>query len=442
VGDLQPLGDELSPQARDLAAALRGLFEGLRISVRRYGLRRHLDPGTVSRYLNGTRMPPWQFIEDLFREVAKTCKASPTALTMIHLKKLHDAVLEASNSPLRTMQLLQEQLARADQESCRAQLREQALVDALEVKQHRIAELEVRLNLALSEPCMLPRQTTARPSHESSLDALCTDHAQLLAEVAILSEDLERVQELHKQAELRCEELERKLGTAELRVQAANGGVAGTIRLVHVLRTLTVMMVVDGKFVGSGTLINRNTVLTCAHVVWGAKEVQVNLLDRKRTISATVEALYPASLQAPEDRLMYPFPDLAVIRLRETVDNVPDTGVTAASPVAGDAVLAGGISARSGKLEVLPTLLRVAEPFDGWLRYSNSEMSPGMEGGPLLQLETGRICGLIRASGRDGKGGLAVPSAAFPTASAQVAVGELDSPSWWILPSGEGEQTC
>jgi S1-C subfamily serine protease len=431
---LQPLGDELSPQARQLADALRELFEGLGVGVRRYASRIHLDGGTVSRYLNGTRTPPWQFVEDLFRHLAEKLQAAPTACTMEHLRKLHDAVLDVSNSPVRTIQLLENQLARADQEARRAELREQALVDALQAKQHRIADLEVRLNLAVPGPRPPSELTTARPARPDTLGALHTDHARLLAEAAVLREELDRERELHQQAEARCEELEDLLAAAEARVHPADGGTARG--LTQVLRARTVMTVVDGRFMGSGTLIDERTVLTCAHVVWGGKEVQVNLLDRQRAVSAKVTALYPPSPRAADDQLMYPFPDLAVLRLDEPVDT-PAALVSAAPPVAGDSVPAGGVSARSGRPEVLPTLLRVVPPSGGWVRYSNNEMSPGMEGGPLLDLETGNICGLIRSSGREATGGLVIPSTAFPTDLPRPPHTDQPTTSWWLLTSGE-----
>ncbi|MEV6805836.1 hypothetical protein [Streptomyces sp. NPDC051129] len=55
---LVPLGGDLPEDSRVLAEALRRLFAGLGVSVRRYAARRHRDPGSLSRFLNGTRVPP------------------------------------------------------------------------------------------------------------------------------------------------------------------------------------------------------------------------------------------------------------------------------------------------------------------------------------------------------------------------------------------------
>ncbi|QCW76589.1 hypothetical protein EQG64_00325 [Streptomyces sp. S6] len=60
MGELRPLGEDLTQESRALAQALRELFEGLDVSVRRYAARHRRDPGTFSRYLNGTRLPPWE----------------------------------------------------------------------------------------------------------------------------------------------------------------------------------------------------------------------------------------------------------------------------------------------------------------------------------------------------------------------------------------------
>lgn len=65
MGELHPLGENLPEECRVFAVELRKLFLGLGISVRRYAVRRHRDPSTVSRFLNGTRIPPWEFVFDL-----------------------------------------------------------------------------------------------------------------------------------------------------------------------------------------------------------------------------------------------------------------------------------------------------------------------------------------------------------------------------------------
>lgn len=68
---LKPIPPHVVGECRELAEALRSLFVGLRISVRRYAVRTHYDPGTVSRYLNGTAVAPAEFIDRLLTDAAE-----------------------------------------------------------------------------------------------------------------------------------------------------------------------------------------------------------------------------------------------------------------------------------------------------------------------------------------------------------------------------------
>lgn len=99
MGELRPLGQDLTQQSRALAEALRELFEGLEVSVRRYAARRLRDPGTFSRYLNGTRLPPWSVIMDLFADLAEHRGTAVTAQTIEFVRELYGSAVDASSSP-------------------------------------------------------------------------------------------------------------------------------------------------------------------------------------------------------------------------------------------------------------------------------------------------------------------------------------------------------
>lgn len=76
MGELQPLSGEVTPEALALAKALRELLSALDVSSRRYSVRRHYNPGTVSRYLSGRRLPSWDFVFNLLqdaREARRNC---------------------------------------------------------------------------------------------------------------------------------------------------------------------------------------------------------------------------------------------------------------------------------------------------------------------------------------------------------------------------------
>ncbi|MEU0751389.1 helix-turn-helix transcriptional regulator, partial [Streptomyces albogriseolus] len=107
MSKLQPLGDDLNDASRALAEALRELFESLHLSIRRYAARRRLDPGTVSRYLNGTRLPPWQVISDLFADVAEHRGTAVTTEAIELVRGLYGSAVDAASSPKHAVEILE-----------------------------------------------------------------------------------------------------------------------------------------------------------------------------------------------------------------------------------------------------------------------------------------------------------------------------------------------
>lgn len=146
MGELRPLGHDLPDASRALAQALRELFEGMEVSVRRYAARRQRDPGTFSRYLNGTRLPPWQVITDLFTDLAQHRGTAVTTEAIELVRGLYGSAVDAAPSPKHAVEILEQQLADADRLSRRSSVRGDVLGDALLDRTHRIADLEVRLN--------------------------------------------------------------------------------------------------------------------------------------------------------------------------------------------------------------------------------------------------------------------------------------------------------
>ncbi|MFD5088203.1 response regulator, partial [Kitasatospora sp. NPDC058406] len=108
MGDLRALSPDLNSECRAFAEALRSLFTGLRptASVRRYGARRHLSAGAVSRYLSGQRIPPWQFVQDLLADVGADRGSVATSETIDLLRSLHAAAQRTSASVSHALQQL------------------------------------------------------------------------------------------------------------------------------------------------------------------------------------------------------------------------------------------------------------------------------------------------------------------------------------------------
>jgi chromosomal replication initiator protein DnaA len=207
------------------ADALRRVFEGLKISVRRYAVRRHRDAGSVSRFLNGTRIPPWDFVSDLMNDVAEEQGAAPTPEAMELLRQLHRKALATSGSPAHKLQLLEDQLADADREARRSAVREKALTDALLDAQHRAADLEVQIGQLHAHHDRDHAETRGTLQlYEGQLTDLREERRALLEQVDFLEEELREAHTLRLLAEEKCEALERQLDVAENRTAATETG--------------------------------------------------------------------------------------------------------------------------------------------------------------------------------------------------------------------------
>ncbi|MFD7450189.1 response regulator [Kitasatospora sp. NPDC059827] len=230
MGNLQPLSPDLNEECRAFAEALRSLFAGLwpTVSVRRYSSRRHLSPGALSRYLSGQRIPSWQFVQDLLTDVGADRGTVATLETVELLRSLHAAALRTSASVGHAVQQLQFQLAEADRLSRRSAAHSDVLGDALLDKNHRIADLELRLNQLESDWARERARADEIAVYADDRADLLLEKQDLEKEVARLEAELGEALRRRLAAEARCELLERQLIAAEqqageepLRIEAA-----------------------------------------------------------------------------------------------------------------------------------------------------------------------------------------------------------------------------
>lgn len=215
MGELRPLAQDLTAESRALAMALRELFEGLEISVRRYAARRLRDAGTFSRYLSGTRVPPWDVVVDLFTDVAehRGTAATPEAIELV--RRLHQAAVDISVSPRHAVEVLERQLAEADRMSRSSTARGDVLGDALLDRKHRIADLEVRLNQLEADWSAERERAEKLAAAHPDVSELLQERDRLQEEVTRLFAQLHEAQQRRDEAEQRCTLLERQLATVE-----------------------------------------------------------------------------------------------------------------------------------------------------------------------------------------------------------------------------------
>ncbi|RKE22980.1 PleD family two-component system response regulator [Streptomyces sp. TLI_171] len=230
-GGLQPLDPELNRECREFAEALRGLFLGLGVSVRRYASRCYLNPGTLSRYLAGSRIAPWEFVEELLRNLADDHAVRLDEQARAHLQHQHRAALRTSASIGRAVQQLEGQLHAADREARQAGAREEQLDHALDDTRQSIADLEGRLNRLEADLGGDPAAQRNAEGHSAAGPALLAERDALAVEVARLSEELDLARQHAALAEARCALLERQLLLVEQQ-QGADAAAAPPARTV------------------------------------------------------------------------------------------------------------------------------------------------------------------------------------------------------------------
>ncbi|MGW5676839.1 response regulator [Streptomyces sp. NPDC003860] len=215
MAELRPLADDLSKESRELAMALRRLFLGLEVSVRRYAVRRVRDAGTFSRYLSGTRVPPWEVVLDLFTDLAehRGVAATPDAIELV--RTLHRAAVATAGSPRHAVEVLERQLADADRVSRRQAVRGDVLGEALLARKHRIADLEVRLRQLEAEWSVERERADRLAAAAPEASDLLRERDELRGEVGRLSEELAATRRQRDRAEERCGLLERQLEAVE-----------------------------------------------------------------------------------------------------------------------------------------------------------------------------------------------------------------------------------
>ncbi|AZQ72243.1 hypothetical protein EKH77_14370 [Streptomyces luteoverticillatus] len=398
MSELQAFGEGLSPETRALAQALRDLFAGLEISERRYAARRSYDSSTVSRYLSGQRLPPWEFALNLLNDVAETRGTVPTPETTEMLRTLHHAALKAGKSPTHKVQLLQQQLAVADEDARRAAQRERWLEDTLRDREHRVRELQLQIG-----------GFRAGPDQDA-------DRARLLIEIRQLKQELEEVREAHRQAEERCERLERKLADAErqtdhvgeLGVTAFDHPGVRNVFNGHVYINDPSRWAIDEAFVASLTVLVRQPYLRDGdRRVWKASSGL--LVDASTVVAPQGEPENAGSecqvysqagegFRAEVVESSSSWFGLAVLRLAEPLPGPVPSFTLGRWPAPASRLLVNGYAfGDRGLAQPHSCLLEVKGRSAQWVRVEG-ELDRGLIGAPAFHVETGELVGLVRGS--------------------------------------------
>ncbi|MET7302204.1 serine protease [Embleya sp. NPDC005575] len=178
-------------------------------------------------------------------------------------------------------------------------------------------------------------------------------------------------------------------------------------RLDDVIVGEVVRIRTPGRYLGTGFLVAGDTVLTCAHVVHGCStELSVSLAGAR----IEVEVVQQIPTETPGG--IFPFPDLAELRLRTPVESI-GVWLGERPPLRGDEVAAYGYSREGLEGLRLPETLDlvVAGPSGRFTRVKSDQVLRGLSGSPVLDPRTGRVCGVLKSSRDvdDERGGWLIP---------------------------------
>lgn len=212
--DRSPEG--LAPEVAALVDVLKQLFDVLETSITRYAVQCRRDKGAVSRYLSGKRIPPKDFIDDLLRHAAEVRGTLATPDVQQHVHRLRLEALRVRNTGAYEVEVLRDQLGRAERELRLARIREQALLEALENREDRVRQAQQQY-AQLESDWVVDRHAAEieLAGAYQERDMLRSQLSDLQVEFEALELELQRARTLKAAAEQRCVEVEVRLIAAE-----------------------------------------------------------------------------------------------------------------------------------------------------------------------------------------------------------------------------------
>lgn len=284
AGVLSALSEDVAAEKRALAESLRELFTALDMSIRRYAARHHLDTSTVSRYLQGKRVPQWSFVTQLMDDLRENGR--PPTPDVVELLRVQHGRALGDGSPRQKLQELQHQLALADQRSQMAEKRRRQLTRMLRDQKRELSKTHTKLlRLDREREEQQYAHEAAVVAWEGHYDSLREQRDQLRVEVGALNEELVRARDEVSAAEQQCAELERELATAEQRLGKAESGLFLVEALETVDRTTSVPELVE--------LVTRLN--TAARMTVATELVKSATATRAvREVAVLIESLYAA----------------------------------------------------------------------------------------------------------------------------------------------------
>jgi phage host-nuclease inhibitor protein Gam len=196
AADLKPLDPQLSVEVRDWVGALRMLWGDTGLSINRFVRLHHIiDKGTISRYLNGERVPRDRWFMDKLLAIQADNGKPVTPAVREHLTELHLRALQAKHPHEYRVRLISDELEIAQTGKQEAERYARALEEQLTERNRRIQELT-------------DDQRRLRTAWDDDQAAMQADYERCIREIDEITGQLHLARERAAQAERRCQQLE------------------------------------------------------------------------------------------------------------------------------------------------------------------------------------------------------------------------------------------
>lgn len=209
------LSPELAPEVRELALAMRGLFQATGKSLRQFAAYHHLGAASISRFLAGDRLPEKRFLDDLMKSACATRGLDVTAELQGHLYQLHREALLAVQPARYREQMASDRLEDAILQKEQAELHIRDLQRGVSDQKRQLHELRARIRqieaAGASDRRRLGAELELRCRQKADLEEQCD---QLRETIGELEAALDQAVRERDAAQVRCAELEEKLAAA------------------------------------------------------------------------------------------------------------------------------------------------------------------------------------------------------------------------------------
>ncbi|WP_407921465.1 DivIVA domain-containing protein [Actinomadura soli] len=196
---LKPLSPELDPVVQAWANELRGLFLATGLSINRFALLNpHIDKGTISRYLNGRRVPRERWFLDKLLDAQEEAGRPLTPAVREHLADLQVRALEMAHPHEYKIRKVTDELQLAVASQREAERHARDLEQRLAERIRQVDELTAEQG----------RLRNAWASERTYLHAVLQ---RLDREITELTAQLKLARDRGLQAEYRCQRLEEVL---------------------------------------------------------------------------------------------------------------------------------------------------------------------------------------------------------------------------------------